>query len=174
MARHILFAYHHTYSPLPIVLRTLTITRTTSNVLELKRFSFSNGTSGATIAEISLANPSEPSTSTNNILAYRPNYADFHSSGLAGVFLNMEQIFPCASGQPPICRIFTYEEDGFRDGKAIIEAGDIGNHFHVFSSTRISTYGFAFQGCEQLNVTNGCMPAWFDTAITCQLPQNTC
>ena len=99
-------------------------------------------------------------------------HADFHWSGLAGVFLNVEQIFPCASGQAPICRIFTFEEDGFRDGKAIIEAGD---HFHDFNSTEdIKTYGFAFQGCEQLNGINGCMPKYFDTAITCQLPRNTC
>ena len=169
------FAYHHTYSPLPLVLRTLTITRTASSMLQLRRFWSSNGTSGATIAEISISNPSEPSTSANNILAYRPNYADFHRSGLAAVFLNIEQIFPCASRQAPICRIFTYKEDGFRDGKAIIEAGESGNNFYIFSSTEdIRTYGFAFQGCEKLNGTNGCMPIHFNTAITCQLPRNTC
>ena len=170
-----LFAYHHTYSPLPVVLRTLMITRTSSSMLQLRRFWSSNGTIGAIIAEISLANPSGPSTSTNNMLAYRPNYADYHRSGLAGVFLNIEQIFPCASGQHPICRIFTREEDGFRKGKAIIEAGDSGNNFRIFSSTaNINTYGFAFQGCSQLNGANGCMPRYFESAITCQLPRNTC
>ena len=87
------------------------------------------------ITEISIANPAQPSTSLDNILAYRPNFADFHQSGLAGVFLNLERIFPCISDDEcPICRTFTYEEDGFNSGRAIIEAADIGNHFHVFSS----------------------------------------
>jgi len=44
-------------------------------------------------------------------------FIEFHQSGLAGVFLNFEKIFPCASGQFPICRTFTYEEDGFKNGK---------------------------------------------------------
>ena len=30
---------------------------------------------------------------------------------------------------------FTNEEDGFKNGRAIIEAGDVGNNFRVFSST---------------------------------------
>ena len=166
---------HHTYSPFSLVLQTLTITRNRFNILQLKHFNSSVGINGDTIAEISVADPSEPSTSTNNTLAYRPNSTEFHQSGLAGVFLNFEEIFPCASGQFPICRTFTYEEDGFKNRKAIIEAGDSGNHFRTFSSTRdIKTYGFAFQGCSQLNGLNGCMPEYFEMAITCQLPRESC
>ena len=30
---------------------------------------------------------------------------------------------------------FTDEEDGFNNGRAIIEAGDVGNNFSVLSST---------------------------------------
>ena len=173
--KEFLFAYRHTYSPLPLVLRTLTITRTSSNMLWLRRFWSSNGTASATIAEVSIADPSAPSTSTNNMLAYRPNYADYHGSGLAAVFLNIDKIFPCASGQAPFCRMFTYNEEGFSKGKAILEAADTGSSFRIFSSTaNINTYGFAFQGCNQLNGANGCMPTYFDTAITCQLPRNTC
>jgi len=90
---------------------------------------------------------------------------------LAGVFLNLENIFRCISDEYPICHIFTYEEDGFNNGKAIIEAEDIGNNFRVFSSTEnILTYGFAFQ----LNGRNGCMRKYFQTAITCQLPRESC
>ena len=128
------------------------------------------------ITEISITNPAQPSISSDNTLAYRPNFADFHQSGLAGVFLNLENIFPCISDDKcPICHIFTYEEDGFNSGRAIIEAGDIGNNFRVFSSTQnIKTYGFAFQGCVQLNGLHGCMPRFFQTAITCQLPRESC
>ena len=161
----------------PLVLRTLTMTRTSDNKLALGHFNSSTGTWGAKITEISIANPSQPSTSTDNTLAYRPNFVDYHQSGLAGVFLNLEKLFPCASmdDKYPLCSTFTFEEDGFRDGKAIIETEDIGNNFRVFSSTEnIKTYGFAFQGCGQLNGLNGCMPVYFDMAITCQLSRKAC
>ena len=161
----------------PLVLRTLTITRTDSNILRLRHFNSSTGTMGEIITELSITNPSQPSTSTDNTLAYRPNFADYHQSGLAGVFLNLENLFPCASmdDKYPLCSTFTFEEDGFRDGKAIIETEDIGNNLRVFSSTEnIKTYGFAFQGCCQLNGLDGCMPIYFDMAITCQLARSAC
>ena len=159
----------------PLVLRTLTMTRTSDNKLALGHFNSSTGTWGAKITEISIANPSQPSTSTDNTLAYRPNFVDYHQSGLAGVFLNLEKLFPCASMETPICSMFTLEEDGFNNGKAIIEAEDIGNNFRVFSSTEnIKTYGFAFQGCGELNGRNGCMPTYFEISITCQLSRKAC
>ena len=159
----------------PLVLQTVTITRTNTNILRLNYFNSSTGTNGDVITEISIANPSQPSTSMDNTLAYRPNFADYHQSGLAGVFLNLERIFPCISDEYPTCRMFTYEEDGFNSGKAIIEAADIGNNFRVFSSTEnILTYGFAFQGCVQLNGLDGCMRNYFQRAITCQLPRESC
>ena len=104
---------HHTYSPFSLVLWTLTIPQTRSNILQLKHFNSSISINGDIIAEISVTDPSEPSTSTNNTLAYRSNVTELHQSRLAGVFLNFEEIFPCASGQFPICCTFTYEEDGF-------------------------------------------------------------
>ena len=69
---------HHTYSPFSLVLQTLTITRNRSNILQLKHFNSSVGINGDTIAEISVADPSEPSTSTNNTLAYRSNVTELH------------------------------------------------------------------------------------------------
>jgi len=38
----------------------------------------------------------------------------------------------------------------------------------------IKTYGFAFQGCAQLNGLNGCMPKFLNLAITFQLPRKSC
>ena len=69
---------YHIYSPFSLVLRTLTITWTWSNILQLKHFNSSIGINGDTIAEISVADPSEPSTSTNNTLAYRSNVTELH------------------------------------------------------------------------------------------------
>ena len=161
----------------PLVLRTFTMGRNGDNKLVLGHFNSSTGTGGAKITEISIANPSQPSTSADNTLAYRPNFADLHQSGLAGVFLNLEKLFPCASmdDKYPLCSTFTFEEDGFRDGKAIIETEDIGNNLRVFSSTEnINTYGFAFQGCGELNGRNGCMPKYFQISITCQLSRKAC
>ena len=149
--------------------------RNGDNMLVLRPFNYSTGTWGAKITDISIANPSQPSTSADNTLAYRPNFADLHQSGLAAVFLNLEKLFPCASMETPICSMFTLEEDGFRNGKAIIETEDIGNNLRVFSSTEnINTYGFAFQGCGELNGRNGCMPKYFQISITCQLSRKAC
>ena len=105
------------------------------------------------LAIVSLSNPSQAVTSSNNLLAYRPRFADTHTSNLAGIFINMEGVFPCLqslSNYNPICQVFTGEEDGFRGGRALIDAGDISNNLRVFSSTsQISTYGFAIQECPE-------------------------
>ena len=91
--------------------------------------------------------------------------------------MNLEKIFPCGStgDKTPLCSVFTYDEDGFRKGKAIIEAQDNGYAIRVFSSTQhIKTYGFAFEGCGELNGLDGCMPTYFNMAITCQLARIAC
>ena len=41
---------------------------------------------------ISLNDPSAEQNS--NFLAYRPDYKDYHSSGLAGLFVDIEKVFP--------------------------------------------------------------------------------
>ena len=114
-------------------------------------------------------------TSSNNILAYRPNYSDYHGSGLAGIFVNIEKIFPCIANTNyvPICSIFTSEEDGFRKGKQYIELGDLGNNVKVFGKN-IATYGLAISGCRKLCGTEGCFPRGATSTVVCLLPQSSC
>ncbi len=92
-------------------------------------------------ASVSLVEPSKADTSTNNLLAYRPRY----NSGLAAVLINLNGLFPCIQGRPverPLCFRVTYEEDGFNQGKAILETADGGNHFRVWAGEKL-TYAFA-------------------------------
>ena len=140
--------------------------------VELRHFSGSVYSRGGTIIDsISLSNPAINVSS--NYLAYRPNYSDYHSSGLAGMFINMAAMFPCIAGGSPVCRIFTLEEDGFKRGRVYIESADIGNNFQIFStSTGTATYGFAVQGCTQMDST--CLPSYHNLVITCLLPREQC
>ena len=129
------------------------------------------------LASISLENPSHDVTSSNNLFAYRPRYSDHHDSGLAAVFVNLEGVFPClrsVSSYHPICQILSDEEDGFRDGKALIGAGDDGNNFHIFTptSSRFVTYGVAVQGCPEFSST--CFPRSVSFNIACYLPRAVC
>ena len=119
------------------------------------------------IANISLANASLPSTSSNNLLAYRPQYKDWHGSNLAGIFINAKELI-CGS---TMCKIYTGDEDGFNKGRAIIDAGDGGNGFRIFSSTKfIPTYGFAIQNCPEMNLD--CLPHWYSFKIACYVPRD--
>ena len=119
------------------------------------------------IANISLVNPFLPSTSSNNLLAYRPRYNDWHNSNLAAIFINAKEL-TCGSR---MCKIMTDEEDGFNKGKAVIEAGDGGNSFRIFNSTeKVPTYGFAIQNCPVMN-TN-CLPNWYSFNIVCYVPRD--
>jgi hypothetical protein len=128
------------------------------------------------IATVSLEDPSQAVTSSNYLLAYRSRFADDHNSNLAGVFINMEGVFPCLqslSSYYPICQVFSEEEDGFRSGKALIGAGDIGNHFRVFSTNSdILTYGVAIQDCTEFNTT--CFPTLHSFIVACYLPRAAC
>ena len=128
------------------------------------------------LAQITILNSSQAQTSPNNLLAYRPRFNDIHNTNLAGVFINLEGVFPCLApltDYRPICRVFTEEEDGFRGGRALIESGDIGNHFHIFSSSsNILTYGIAIQECPEFNAT--CFPQLHSFAVTCYLPRAAC
>ena len=128
------------------------------------------------LASVSLASTSQAVTSTNNLLAYRPRFTDYHNSGLAGVFINMEGVFPCLqslSNYNPICQVFSDEEEGFRGGKALIGAGDNGLNFRVFSSSSgILTYGVAIQDCPEW--TTSCFPNFHSFNVACYLPRATC
>ena len=92
-------------------IRTFTLALDNKRNLKLK-------TQDGVTAVIPLRSGRKSLTSTNNILAYRPKYSDFHRSRLAGIFVNIEKIFPCIAktNYVPICSIFTSEENGFRKG----------------------------------------------------------
>ena len=114
------------------------------------------------IAEVSIANPSSSTTSSNNLLAYRPQFNDAHGSNLAGIFLNVKEL-TCGS---TMCMIVGADEDGFNKGQVLIGAGDGGNNLRVFSSTKqIQTYGIAIKGCSEIN--QSCLPNYFDITIAC-------
>ena len=78
-------------------------------MVKLRNLSLDTGLVATEIARMTF-NPSTSSTSSNNLLAYCPNFADYHTSGLAAIFVNIQGIFPCLSGRisGPICKVFTY------------------------------------------------------------------
>ena len=126
---------------------------------------------GEKMDSVSLSDPSASQTST--LLAYRPNYNDRHESGLAGLFVNIQEVFPCTSattGYEPVCNIFTREEDGFRKGNAWIQAGDIGNHIRVFGHKLV--WGVAVQNCPEF--TPECFSNSLQIEVVCMLPRCEC
>ena len=128
------------------------------------------------LARISISDSSQAATLSNNLLAYRPRYNDHHSSNLAGLFINLEGVFPCLApltNYYPICRVFTEEEDGFRNGKVLIDTADIGNNFRIFSSSsNIRTYGLAIQDCPEFNTI--CFSNYLSFSVVCYLPRASC
>lgn len=134
------------------------------------------GNNATRLATVSLSNPSQPVTSSNNLLAYRPRFADFHGSNLAAVFINMEGVYPClqtlTGNYLPLCQVLSEEDDGFRRGKALIGAGDSGNHFRVFSTSSVLTYGVAIQDCPEFSTT--CLPVLSSFTVACILPRTPC
>ena len=128
------------------------------------------------LASITISNPSQAETSSNNLLAYRPRFKDGHSSNLAGVFINLAGVFPCLApltDYHPTCHVFTGDDDGFRGGRALINASDGGNHFKVFSSSsNILTYGIAIQRCPEFNTT--CFPDNHSFSVACYFPRSVC
>ena len=156
------------------VIRTLAVTIDNSRNLILYRLTPQQTLQ--TITSVSISNPALRSTSSNNLLAYRPNYNDAHAgnSNLGIVFLNLNGIFPCVPPETRIpCGVVALEEDAFSGGQVFIQAMDRGNNFRIFSSTEnIYTYGMAVQGCSQL--TTSCWPTHVERGITCQLPRQYC
>ena len=154
----------------------LYLVRTGDNLVALKNISgvTVRGT-GSNRAELPNFN-SSTNASSNNLLAYYPNYRDAHRSGLAAMFINMPVAFPCLEGVSsylPVCKVFTYEDDGFRGGRAIIEAGDSGNGFPgVFNGTQKGVFAFGFTGCPEFDLS--CFPRWVEYGISCYLPRNIC
>ena len=127
---------------------------------------------GQTVDSISLSDPSQSQTS--ELLAYRPNYEDYHDSGLAGIFVNIKKVFPCTepiNSYEPVCSIATSEEDGFMKGQSYIQLADRGNHVKVFGNN-VPVYAVAVQGCKELN-TN-CFHHYQESEVVCFLPQEYC
>jgi hypothetical protein len=120
---------------------------------------------------ISLSNPSSSQTST--LIAYRPNYNDYHNSGLGAVFFNIQKIFTCTSGirdYEPVCSVFTREEEGFRKGNAFIAAADIGNNMDIFGGN--SVVAVAIQNCSEF--TTDCFSSYLQSEVVCMLPRDSC
>ena len=161
-----------------VVLRLLRVGMNVNRVLTLSATNHSTllATDATQLAQITISDSSQPQTSTNNLLAYRPRFDDHHDSNLAGVFINLEGVFPCLApftNYYPICQVFTEEEDGFRNGRALIGAADNGNNFRVFSSSsNLLTYGIAIQQCPEFNTT--CFPTYHSFSVACYLPRSAC
>ena len=163
--------FHHTV--LQLLILELSQTR------QLQLYSLNHSTfdysSETLLATVSVADGSQAATSSNNLLAYRPRYNDLHNSNLAGIFINLEGVFPCivplTNLFPIICHLSSGEEDGFRGGKALIGSSDRGNNFNMFGSTNF-TYGIAVQGCPELN--NTCFPTFLEISVVCYLPRAAC
>ena len=156
------------------VIRTLSVTINNNRNLILYRLTPQQILE--TITSVSVSNPAVSRTSSDNLLAYRPNYNDGHAgnSNLGIIFLNLNGIFPCVpSGARIPCGIVALEEDAFNGAHVFIQAIDRGNHFRIFSSSQnFYTYGMAVQGCSQL--TTSCWPNYVEKGITCQLPRQYC
>lgn len=137
---------------------------------KLSIYSIVGASIGKPLDSITIGNGAQPST--GSLLAYRPKYYGLHKTGLGAIFVNLDKLYPCAKGAQPVCGTFSFEEDGFVKGKAIVEAGDIGNNFRIFSAkSNIRTYGLVFQGCPILNGHSGCLPTWYQNVVACYLPR---
>lgn len=124
--------------------------------------------------DLSIPNTNSAATSSDNKVAYRPNFRDAHNSNLGVVFINLQAVFPCLSGSNlhPTCSLFTSESDGFRGGMPFLQAADIGNNFRIFSSTtNFETFGFAVQGCSTF--VGSCVDN-LELSLVCILPRNRC
>ena len=128
---------------------------------------------------LTISNTNHAYTSSDNTIAYRPNFNDHDNNSLGVIFFNLEVVFPCLrnTNTPPACSLFSLEEDGFLGGKPLIQAADTGNHLRIFStSNRIATFGFGFAGCSTF--ARSCVPTdvvnSYGLSLVCLLPRNVC
>ena len=102
-----------------------------------------------------ISDPSQPYTTQDNVLAYRPNFVD---SNTAILFVNLEAIFPCYRSNEivPVCQFFTFDKGNIHRGKPYVQASGIGNNFRVFNNSQnIATYGLGVPGCPELDFDCG-------------------
>ena len=146
-----------------------------STVVSLQKVNSTTFVRQGDITELTIS-PGSSSTSSNNMIAYYPNYTDAHRSSLATLFVNLEALYPCVDSHNDIsCKLFPYEDDGFRGGRAILESSDDGGNFEIFGQ-RIATYAFALDGCAQLDSNCYSTPSQFsmDLLLVCLLPRSQC
>ena len=110
-------------------------------------------------------------TTANSLLAYRPDY----SLG-AGIFVNIEQIFPCVANMDyvPTCSIFTGEEGELRKGKQFIELGGRGKDVNYVFDKDSATYGLVVTDCACPNFPQDCFPPRITSRVVCLLPRSSC
>ena len=70
----------------------------------------------------------------------------------------------------PSLTAFSYEEDGFNQGKALLEAADTGGDFEIFGKG-VNTYGITIQDCPLMFGYAGCLPGGFSKIIVVALPR---
>ena len=92
------------------------------------------------LATVVISDLSQPQTSSNNRLAYRPRYNDNQNSNPAGgsAFTNLKKIFSecLVALNYNFCHVLTEVEDGLcRNDGAVVIASDSGNESWVFSSS---------------------------------------
>ena len=124
--------------------------------------------------DLFITNTSSAYTSIDNVVAYYPQYNDHHGSDMAILFINLEAVYPCvrSSIYHPPCTLFSAEEDGFRGGRSIIQASDIGNDLEIFSeSSSFGTFGFGLVGCSTFDTS--CVDD-IDVELICLLPRIQC
>ena len=144
------------------VIRTLSVKVDKNRTLSVDLLTYTPQYGFQRLASVSISDPAQANTSSNSLLAYRPNY-------------NLNGIFPCVPPETRVpCGVVSMEEDTFSGGQVILQAIDRGNNFQIFSSTEpyLYTYVMAVQGCPQL--TNSCWPNWVERRVTCQLPWQYC
>ena len=163
-----------THNIIIAVIRINSIIVTVSSTLRIT-FQTLNGESFREEGNISTLNTytSSNSISNDNIIAYRPAYSDVHRSNLGTVFVNLGRIYPCIGNYRHIsCKLFPNEDDGFRGGRAILEAIDYNSG--IFSGPGTESYGFAFAGCNQ--ITSNCIRSThpMNFFLVCILPSSRC
>lgn len=115
--------YVHVCIPITIalslfaVIRTLSVTINNNRNLILYRLTPQQTLQTST--SVSISNPALQRTSSDNLLAHRPNCDDDHAgnSNLGVIFLNLNGIFPCMPPETWIpCGVVALEEDAFSGG----------------------------------------------------------
>ena len=138
--------------------------------ISLKSINTARQEVGDIISTLTIPITSNEYTSSNNVLAYRPNHSSHSSGNTAIVFVNLEAAIPCYQANPidSACHLFTLNKDGFQYGKPFIQVADTGSTFRIFSQEhKITMYGFGVMGCTTFDPA--CMSE-FELSLVCLLP----